>query len=68
MVLQVSVCDESVKAPALNVPLSVVVAVSPPERFRLVPQAKPRVVGLIPPVEVILPLKVAEVAVIDVAS
>ena len=61
--LQVSEERDAVKAPVEKLPLSVVVAVSPPERLVLVPHAKPLVVGLAPPVAVMLPFAVAVVAV-----
>jgi hypothetical protein len=54
-----------VKLLILNVPFSVVVAVSPPERPEFVPQAKPRTVDVAPPLTVILPLRVAAIWVID---
>ena len=62
MVPQVRDESEPVKAPVPKLPFSVVVAVSPPESAELVPQAKPRTVALAPPVAVILPFTVAEVA------
>ena len=52
--------SEAVKAAAENDPDSVVVAVSPPLRAALVPYAKPRTVGLTPPVAVIVPLAVMD--------
>ena len=42
-----------------KLPLSVVVAVSPPDSAELVPQAKPRTVGSTAPVAVMLPCRVA---------
>jgi hypothetical protein len=47
-----------VNEPMPKVPVSVVVAVSPPERFELVPQAKPRIVEEELPPEVIDPFRV----------
>ena len=48
-----------VKAPTSQLPLSVVVAVSPPDNAEFVPQAKPLTVALAPPVAEIFPFKVA---------
>ena len=59
MVLQTKVWAESVKAPVVNEPFSVVVAVSPPESEAFVPQANPRVPAFAPPVTVMFPFRVA---------
>ena len=63
MVLQTKVSEASVNAPVPNgcPAVSVVVAVSPPERLALVPHAKPRTVALDPPVAVMFPFRVADV-------
>jgi hypothetical protein len=70
VVLQVNPVRAPVKAPVLNgwPTVSVVVAVSPPERPELVPYAKPRTVGPAPPVAVMLPLAVAVVCPVTVAD
>jgi hypothetical protein len=66
--LQVRVSEVFVNAPVPKEPLSVVVAVSPPDRLELVPHAKPRTVGFEAKVAVILPLSVAPVAVTEEAD
>jgi len=68
VVLQLNAIVDVANAPVPNEPFSVVVAVSPPERFALVPQAKPRTVGFGEPMDVMLPLRVAVLEVTDVAS
>ena len=58
MVLAVRLVRALVKELMPKVPVSVVVAVFPPERLELVPQAKPRAVLEALPSEVTLPFRV----------